>query len=99
MARMASTLCGNECESEVHVLWECPACKDTRDAFIVKRRNLLGESFKDFESMGIVETLFVLSCEHWENFESLLAVVKEYISNLGEVRKVWSSRLEGCHCG
>ena len=46
------TLCGAECESVVHVLWECPACKDSRDISMIELRDLLGENFK---SMGIVE--------------------------------------------
>ena len=28
-------LCGDECESVVHVLWECPAYKDSREEFMV----------------------------------------------------------------
>lgn len=36
-------------------------CGNVRDAFIVKLRDLLGESFKDYYSIGIV-----LVCEVWE---------------------------------
>ena len=36
----------------VHVLWKCPASKDSRDIFMIKLRDLLGKSFK---SMDIVE--------------------------------------------
>ena len=28
-------LCGDECESVVHVLWESPACNDSREEFVV----------------------------------------------------------------
>ena len=56
------------CCVNVHVLWECPDYKDSRDIFMIKFRDLLGENFK---SMGIVErSSFVLGCELWE--ESLL---------------------------
>ena len=41
----------------VHVLWKCPDYKDSRNIFMIKLRDLLGESFK---SMGIVERSFVL---------------------------------------
>ena len=59
----------------VHVLWDCPACKHSRDAFSVELRGLLGESFK---SIDIVErSSFVVGCELWEEkFESLLTVVQ-----------------------
>lgn len=54
------TLCGDECESVIHVLWECPAYKDmanpynyTRTTIRViigklrfKLRTLLGEASK-----------------------------------------------------
>ena len=63
------TLCGAECESVVHVLWKCPDYNDSRNIFMIKLRDLLGESFK---SMGIVERSFVLCCELCEeNFELL----------------------------
>ena len=42
------------------MLWECPDFKDSRDIFMIKFRDLLGENFK---SMGIVErSSFVLGC-------------------------------------
>ena len=31
-------LCRDECESVVHVLWECPAYNDSREEFVVKLR-------------------------------------------------------------
>ena len=83
-------MCGDECESVVHVLWECPAYKDKREGFMVKLRTILGEAFKDSEALDNSEKAsFVLCCELWtENFDALLALVKEYIINLWEVRKV-----------
>ena len=54
-------LCGIECESIVHVLWECPAYKDSRNEFMVKLRATLGEAFKDFEA--IERDSFALGCE------------------------------------
>ena len=83
-------LCGAECESVVHVIWECPVYKDSRDAFMAKLQNLLGEGWNDFNCLSDFDkTSFVLGCELWEeNFETLLGVVKDYFSNLWEVRKV-----------
>ena len=68
-------------ESVVYVLWECPAYKDSREEFLVKLRATLGEAFKDFKVLDNIERAsFVLGCELWmENFNSMLALVKEYI--------------------
>ena len=40
-------LCGNECESVVHVLRECPAYKHSREEFVVKLRATLGEALEN----------------------------------------------------
>ena len=83
-------LCGDECKSVVHVLWECPAYKDSKEEFMINLRSTLGEAFKDFEALDNIERAsFVLGCEFWmENFDAMLALVKEYIIDLWEVRKV-----------
>ena len=94
--RTECVLCGNECESVVHVLWECPAYKDSREEFefMIKPRSILGEAFKDFEALDNIERAsFVLGCELWmENFDSMLALVKECIIDLWEVR--WLNFME-----
>ena len=52
-------LCGAECESVVHVLWECTAYS-SRASFTEKLQ------YADFEKMS-----YVLGSEHWEkNFKS-----------------------------
>ena len=38
-------LCGAECESVVHVLWECSAYSKIRDIFVEKLRELLGNQY------------------------------------------------------
>ncbi len=88
--RTECVLCGNEWESVVHVLWECPAYKDSREEFMIKLRSTLGEALKDFEALHNIERAsFVLGCELWtENFDSMLALVKEYITDVWDVRKV-----------
>ena len=71
--------------SVVYVLWECPAYKDSREEFLIKLRSTLEEAFKD----NIERASFVLGCELWtENLDSILVLVKEYIINIWEVRKV-----------
>ena len=58
------TLCGAECESVVHVLWECTAY---RASFTEKLQELLGDSYTDFDLLSNVEkTSYVLGSEHWE---------------------------------
>ena len=42
-------------QSIVHVLWERPAYKDSRDAFMVK---LKGLEFEDFKTVSFVESFF-----------------------------------------
>ena len=83
------TLCGAECESVVHVLWECTTYSSSRASFTEKLQELLGDSCADFDLLRNVErTSYVLGSEHWEkNFKSLLFLVKEYIVDLWEVRK------------
>ena len=83
------TLCGAECESVVHVLWECTAYSSSRASFTEKLQEMLGDSYADFVLLSNVEkTSYVLGSEHWEkNFESLLFLVKEYIVDVWEARK------------
>ena len=85
-----SVFCVEMNVSVVHVLFECPAYKDKREGFMAKLRTILGEAFKDFEALdNIHKASFVLGCELWtENFNAQLALVKEYIMDLWEVRKV-----------
>ena len=82
-------MCGAECESVVHVLWECTAYSSSRASFTEKLQELLGDSYADFDLLSNVEkTSYVLGSEHWEkNFKSLLFLVKEYIVDVWEVRK------------
>ena len=69
------TLCGSECESVVHVLWECTAYNSSRASFTEKLQEPLGDSHADFDLLSNVEkTSYVLGSEHWEkNFKSLLS--------------------------
>ena len=69
-------LCGEECESVVHVLWECPVYDTIRSTFMGKLKNLLGGIFEEFSALNNVEkTGFVLGCEKWNrsNFKALLS--------------------------
>ena len=82
-------LCGNECENVSHVLWECSAYCSTRASFMKKLQVLLEDDYEDFESLENVEkSSYVLSSELWESkFDGLLALVKEYIIEMWEIRK------------
>ena len=78
-------LCGNECKNVSHVLWECSAYSSTRASFMKKLQELLEDDYEDFESLENVEkSSYVL----WESkFDGLLALVKEYIVDVWEIRK------------
>ena len=46
-----SVLCGDECKSVVHVLWECLAYKNSREELMIKLRSTLGEAFYRLRSI------------------------------------------------
>ena len=87
--RSQCTLCGDECESVAHVLWDCPAYSSIRISFMEKLSQLLGSKYSHFLSLNSIEkTSFVLGSELWEeNFYSLLTLVKRYIVDIWEFRK------------
>ena len=72
-----------------HVLWECSAYSSTRASFMKKLQELLNDDYEDFESLENVEKAsYVLGSELWESkFDGLLALVKEYIVDVWEIRK------------
>ena len=56
---------GAECESVVHVLWECTTYSSSRTSFMEKLQELLGDSYTDFDLLSNVEkTSYVLGSEH-----------------------------------
>ena len=79
----------NECENVSHVLWECSSYSSTRASFMKKLQELLEDDYEDFESLENVEkSSYVLGSELWESkFDGLLALVKEYIVDVWEIRK------------
>ena len=55
------TLCGAECESVVHVLWECSAYSNIRVIFVEK---LLEDRYVNFDELNSIEkTAYVLGSE------------------------------------
>ena len=87
--KMEWSLCGNKCENVSRVLWECSAYSSTRASFMKKFQELLEDDYEDFESLENVEkSSYVLGSELWESkFDGLLALVKEYIIDVWEIRK------------
>lgn len=83
-------LCGNECESVSHVLWECPAYGRSRAEFLSKLEETIGSDYEHFNSLdNLGKSCFVLGNEQWEkHFESLLHIVKDYIVEVWEERKI-----------
>ena len=72
-----------------HVLWECSAYSSTRASFMKKLQEFLEDDYEDFESLQNVEkSSYVLGSELWESkFNGSLALVKEYVVDVWEIRK------------
>ena len=84
--KVECSICGAECESVVHVLWECPAYSSCREGFKAKLKELIGDSFEQLSDID--KTAYVLGSELWEEtFEDTLRLVKEFIVGVWEVRK------------
>ena len=54
-------LCGDECESVSHTLWDCSAYTSIRAKFLLKLKASLGGSYARFEAMS--KSSFVLGNE------------------------------------
>ena len=52
--RVECTSCGAECESVVHVLWECSTYSTCRDNFQEALKQLLGARYAEFERLSTV---------------------------------------------
>ena len=68
-------LCGNECESVSHVLWECSAYSSSRADFLLKLQEKLGNGFEHFDALdSLGKSYFILGgSELWEeHFDSPL---------------------------
>ena len=69
--KVEGTLCGAECESVVHVLWECPAYSNCRLTFLEKLQELLGDMDVNLFNY-LQKTSYVLGSESWgDDFSSL----------------------------
>ena len=81
------SLCGNESENVSHVLWKCSAYSSTRASFMRKLQELL-DDYEDFEALENVDkSSYAVDSELWESkFDGLLALVKEYIVYVWEIR-------------
>ena len=78
------SLCGNERENVSHVLWECSAYSSTRASFMKKLQELL----EDVSLENVEKSSYVLGSELWQSkFDGLLALVKDYIVEMWEIRK------------
>ena len=85
-SRVECTLGGAECESVVHVLWECSSYSNCKDNF----QEALKQLRADFETLSAV-----LGSENWvDDLDALLHLVKEFIVDVWEVQK---QKLYGGH--
>ena len=91
-------LCGEDCESVGHFLWNCPVYSERRALFLEHLINNLGNEFEHFKSCNIAgKSHFILGTELWgSRYEELLHLVKSYIIDIWELRK---SKLYGSGTG
>ena len=71
-------------------MWECSAYFNSRADFLLKLQEKLGNGFKRFDALdSLGKSSFILGSELWEeHFDSLLPLVKEYVVDVWEVRKI-----------
>ena len=94
--KVECSICGAECESVVHVLWECPAYSSCREGFKATFKELIGDSFEQLSDID--KTAYVLGSELWEeNFEDTFRLVKEFLVDVWEVRKQKLYGEDACH--
>ena len=93
-------LCGEDCESVGHFLWNCPVYSGRNALFLEYLKNNLGNEFEHFKSCDIAgKSHFILGTELWGScYEELLRLVKSYIIDIPvwELRK---SKLYGSGTG
>ena len=91
-------LCGEECESVGHFLWNFPFHSGRRALFLEHLKNNLGNEFEHLKSYDIAEkSHFNLGTELWgHRYEELLCLVKSSIIDICELRK---SKLYGSGTG
>ena len=82
-------LCGEDCESVGHFLWNCTVYSERHALFLEHLKNNLGNEFEHFKSCDIAGKLyFILGTELWgSRNEELLRLVKSYIIDISELRK------------
>ena len=70
-------LCGEDCESVGHFLWNCPVYSERRALFLEHLKNNLGNEFEHFKSCDIAgKSHFILGTELWgSRYEELLRLV------------------------
>ena len=69
-------LCGNECKSVSHVMWECSAYSNSRADFLLRLQEKLGNGFECFDALDslgkssylrqrvVGRALLPLRCQH-----------------------------------
>ena len=72
------------------MLWECRAYSSSRADFLLELQEKLGNEFEHFYSLdSLGKSSFILGSELWkDHFDSLLALVEDYIINISETHKL-----------
>ena len=98
VSKYMCNLCGEDCESVGHFLWNCPVYSERRALFLEHLKNNLGNEFEHFKNCDIAgKSHFILGTELWgSRYEELLRLFKSYIIDIWELRK---SKLYGSGTG
>ena len=68
------------------MLWECSAYSSSRADFLLKLQEKLGNGFEHFDALDSRgKSSFILGSELWD---SLLRLVKDYVVDIWEARKI-----------
>ena len=62
----SAVMCGAECESVVHVFWECPANSSSRLIFLGKLQGILGERYTEFNLLSNLDKTAYIGSEMWK---------------------------------
>ena len=92
--KIMCNLCGEDCESVGHFLWNCPVYSERRALFLEHLKNNLGNGFEHLKNCDIAgKSHFILGTELWgSRYEELLRLVKSLDNRymgIAQIKAVW----------
>ena len=82
-------LCGEDCQSVGHFLWNCPVYSERRALILERLKSNFGKEFEHLKSCDTAgKSHFILGIELCgSRYEELLRLVKSYIIDIWKLRK------------